>query len=502
MNVFARYLKPKYLKPVLFLLFALYLYSLWGRVPDIDDGWIGELAYWLSQDGQVRSELMRGITLQEDKFVVSNKLFVILGAFSIDIFGFSLYALKSVSLVFLVIFIFLFRQYTLKWKKLFNQEDLIFAWVLLASFPWVFKYSFLFRPELMMMTIGFLAYIFLEKFLEGGKNKTVFLLLAGLFFGLTMSAHLNGLILASAAGVLLIWNKKYLSVIWLVLAAITGFLPYFYDMTSAADFELWRHQFFDSPSLDSLETGPFWLKPLFNFLEEHMRYFHNLEIIPFSVFMLLTLFVGFKNLFKLQPNLSRFALLVALFTGLLAMHKSRQYILLNFPYLLILITLTFKNLKKDGDLWWPINSEKRKSVAQKTLLVVLMAFVVISTVFNVQLASLKFSPEQNRVLAEKYAGAKSSEMNVIAPMTFIFNEIENFNRIQGEVCYIEFQKSDARVNGEGFLQKAKEFDVDLIIISPFYQTILGISEFKKGTEKGGYQVIDNTGQLLIFKRLR
>ena len=502
MNVLSGYLKPKYLKPVLFLLLALYLYSLWGRVPDIDDGWIGELAYWLSKDGHVHSELMRGITLQEEKFVVSNKLFVILGAFFINIFGFSLYVLKSVSLVFLVTFVFIFRQYTLKWKSIFNREDILLAWIILAAFPWVFKYSFLFRPELMMMTIGFLAYIFLEKFLEGGKHKMRFLVLAGLLFGITMSAHLNGLILASAAAVLLIWNKKYIAVIWLGLAAMIGFLPYFYDMTSAADFELWRHQFFDSPSLDSLETGPFWLKPLFNLLEEHMRYFHNMEIIPFSIFMLFTLVLGFNKLVKTQPNLTRFALLVALFTGLIAMHKSRQYILLNFPYLLILITLSVKNLKEDTGYWWPVSSEKRKLLAQKIVFVLLLVFIVISTVFNVQLALVKFSPDQNRILAKKYAGAESSAMNIIAPMTFIFNEIENFNRIQGEVCYIEFQKSDTSVKAEGFLKKAADFDIDLIMITPFYQQILGISNFEKGTKKGGYTVIDKTDQLLVIKRLQ
>lgn len=483
------------------MLFALYLYSLWGRVPDIDDGWIGELAYWLSEDGLVRSELMRGITLQEEKFVVSNKLFVILGALSIGIFGFSLYALKAVSLVFFVIFIILFRQYTLKWKKLFNREDLLLAWIILAAFPWIFKYSFLFRPETMMMTIGFLAYIFMEKFLDGGKNKTGFLLLAGLLFGLTMSVHLNGLILALAAGFLLIWNKKYLSVVWIGLAAMVGFLPYFYDMTTAADFELWSHQFFDSPSLDSLESGPLWFKPLFNLFEEHMRYFHNLEIIPFSVFMLVTLFLSFKNLFKTQTNLSRFALLVALFTGMIAMHKSRQYILLNFPYLLILITLSFKNLKENNKLQWPLNSEKQKSFAQKIVLGLLIIFLLISTVFNFQLALQKFSPEENRILAEKYTGDESSEMNVISPMTFIFNEIEHFNRIQGEVCYIEFQKSDSAVKGQGFLKKAEEFDVELIMLTPFYQQILGVSEFELGTENEGYKVINKTDQLLVFKRL-
>jgi len=479
----------------------LYLYSLWGRVPDIDDGWIGELAYWLAEDGHVRSELMRGITLQEEKFVVSNKLFVILGAFFFFFFGFSLYALKGVSLVFFIIFLFLFSKYTLKWKGIFNKQDLLFAFILLAVFPWTFKYSFLFRPEMMLMTVGFLAYIFLEKFLDEKKRRTGYLLLSGLLFGLAMSAHLNGLILASAAAILLIWNKKYLSVIWFGLAAMVGFLPYFYDMTSAADFELWRHQFFDSPSLDSLQSGPFWLKPVFNLLQEHMRYFHNLEIIVFSMFMIITILAGFKGLLKSQPTLTRFALLVALFTGLIAMHKSRQYILLNFPYMLILITLTFKKLKEGTLTDWPLNTKKRKINFQKTLLVLLLTFLVISTLFNVKLATQKFSPEQNRILAKSYGGEETETMNVIAPMTFIFNEIENFNRIQGEVCYIEFQKADPTIKGEGFLKKADEYDIDLIMISPFYQQILGISAFKPGMNKGNYRVIDKTDDLLVLKRL-
>lgn len=502
MNILSRYLISKYLKPLLFLLFALYVYSLWGRIPDIDDGWIGELSYWLAEDGVVRSELMRGVTLQEEKFVVSNKLFVLLGALSIDTFGFSLYSLKSVSLVFLIVFIGLFSQYTLKWKKLFNQEDLLLALIILFAFYWIFKYSFLFRPEMMLMTFGFGAYILLEKYLESGKGKISYLLLAGFLFGITMSAHLNGLILAAAAAGLLIWNKKYVSVVWLGLAALVGFLPYFYDMTTLADLELWRHQFFDSPSLDSLEKGPFWLKPIFNLLKEHMRYFHNLEIIGFSVFMLITLLVGFKYLFKTHSNISRFALLVAVFTALIAMHKSRQYILLNFPYLLIIIVLTFKSLKENTNLSWPVSKENQKSIFQKVLFLLLIVFLTISTIFNYQLALQKFNPEQNRILAEKYAGNESSKMNIIAPMTFIFNEIENFNRIQGEICFIELQKADKSIIGEGFLEKANEFDIDLIMLSPFYQNILGVSDFETGVEKKGFQVIDKTDQLLVFKRLR
>ena len=63
MKVLAFVYNKYFLYTALLLLVALYLFGLQGRMPDIDDGWIGELVYWKVQDGQVRSELMRGITL-------------------------------------------------------------------------------------------------------------------------------------------------------------------------------------------------------------------------------------------------------------------------------------------------------------------------------------------------------------------------------------------------------------------------------------------------------
>ena len=501
MNLFSIITSKKFLIPTLFLFVTIFIYSLWERIPDIDDAWIGELAYWLAEDGQIRSELMRGITLQEDKFVVSNKLFVLLGAGFINVFGFSLYTLKSISLVFLLLFLFLFRQYTLKWKSLFTKKDFIFALIILFSFPWIFKYSFLYRPELMMMTIGFSGYILLEKYIDENSRNLWILLASGLLFGFTIATHLNGVILVGSAGLLLIWNKKYLSAIWFGLAAIIGFLPYFFDMTSQADFELWRHQFFDSPALDSLVSGPIWMKPLFNLMEEHMRYFDHFEVIAFSVFMLVTLVIGSKHLFKNHPTITRFALLVALLTGLIAMHKSRQYILLNFPYLLILITLTIKGLKENTIKDWPILSAKRASVIKEVVLGLLVIFLISSTFFNFKLAIQKFNPDQNRLLTDTYLFGNSFESNVIAPMTFIFNEIESYNRIQGEVCYIEMQKADPGVKGDGFLRKANEFNVDLIMLSPFYQKILGVDTYKKGSISSHYKVLDKNAELVVFKRL-
>jgi hypothetical protein len=498
MNLLSVILSRKYLLPAFIILLLIFIYSLWGRMPDIDDAWIGVDAYTLAMDGYVHNDLMRGINLQEEFFVVHHKLLNLQGALLIKTFGFSLYTLKSLSLIYFIVFICLFYFYTVKWKQLFNGNDLLFSMVLLFAFPWISKYAFVYRPEIMMMTYGFVGYIFMENYLGSAEKRGWQLFLSGIFFGLTMATHLNGLILATAAFFLLLWNKKFGSVFVYGAGVVLAFLIYFYDYTDLSYFDLWRLQFFNAPYLDSMDSGPAWLKPLFNLLKEHMRYFHNLKIIVYSVFLITTMLVGFKFLYRNQTNLTRFALLVAVMTGILAMHKSRQYFLLNIPYLVILITLTFKALK-DGKITRFVVG--KITTINAILVFLLFVFLLASTFYNIKFSLQKFTPKQNRELALRYADGRESEMNIVAPMSFFFDEVENFKRIQSDLCYIQLQKMDSSVYGKGFLQKASTFDAELIMVEPFYQPLLGIDHFSIGDTTAGYLVIDKTDHSLVFKRL-
>lgn len=502
MNLLTITFSRKFLFPALLILSLVFIYGLWERSPDPDDAWIGEYAYWLEEDGYVHSELMRGNTFQEKQLVVGHKLLNLHGALFIRIFGYSLYTLKTVSLLYFLIFIAIFFMYTVKWKKLFTINQLLFAFVLLISFPWIFKYAFVYRPEIMMMTFGFCGYILLEKFL-GQSNRNLWLLFfSGIFFGLGAATHLNGLILIVSAFLLIFWNERYSAVILFGIGVLIAFSIYFHDYNDTGYFELWRHQFFDSPSLDSLSMGPAWLKPIINLLDEHKRYFHNPMIIVFSVLIISSAIIGYKYLYSNHANITRFALLVAIITGVVAMHKSRQYLLINFPYLVILITLTFSALSENRIKSWVIQNEKQKKIIQKSLVGIYSIFILVSGFYNIQLSLKKFSPVENRIIAEKYTTGNTKHMNIVAPMTFIFNEIKNFNRIQGDLCYYELQKNDTTIKGDGFFHKAKAFDIDLIMLSMKFQKDFGLDIFSTGDTIGEFAFIDKTDQLLVFKRLR
>lgn len=497
MNLLSVFFSKKILIPALLALLVLFIYSLWGRIPDIDDAWIGEYAYWFAEDGYVHSELMRGVNGQEINFVVHHKLFNLNGALFIKLFGFSLYSLKSVSLLYFIVFLLLFYFYTCKWKKLFNKNDFLFSLVIIFSFPWIFKYSFLYRPEVMMMMFGFAGFILLEKFLDDNRRKYWQVVFSGMFFGLSMATHLNGIILITAGFILLVLNRKFKAGFVFGFGVLISFSIYFFDLTDIASLELWKHQFFDSPSLDSINANTIWAKPIINLLKEHMRYFHNLKIIAFSIFLISTLIVGFNYLRKNHTLLLQFAIIVAMITGVVAMHKSRQYLLLNFPYLVILIVLTIKAVYDGKISVFKIGTPNQIA---GLLFILCIVFIGVSFYFNTHLAVQKFSPEQNRKIATTYTEGNESQMKIVSPMVFIFNEIENFKEIQGELCYVELQKMDSTVFGEGFLNCANDFGRDVIIITPYYQELLGISAYNKGDNFENYYVFDKNEELIVFKR--
>ena len=95
----------QFLVLLLCLQIAFFIYSLFIRNVDIDDAWLGEHAYWLAKEGHARSELMRGWFLQEVRLLIHHKLMTLLGMVFIKFFGFSVYTLKSVSLLYFALFI-------------------------------------------------------------------------------------------------------------------------------------------------------------------------------------------------------------------------------------------------------------------------------------------------------------------------------------------------------------------------------------------------------------
>lgn len=483
-------------KVLIVLTLLLFAFSLWHRSPDVDDAWIGEHAYWMAHKGFVKSELMHGITNQENRHIVHHKLFTLNGALFINIFGFSLMTIKSVSLLWLGIFLLIFIRYV---KKELGTDSAWFAFLLITINALIFQYSFVYRPEIMVMTLGFVSYLFLEKAMKQIGDIEL-LIFSGLFAGLAAASHLNGLIFMAAGFLLLIWRKRYKASLIFVASTLPAFALYFYDFTREFNFNYWIYQISDSPALYKSSILPSSFAFIAKLLNEHLRFFHSPKEISLSMLFLFMLIVNYRNL-KSDSNLLKYLLLLILLLSLVSMHTTSKYILLYLPFISLIIIRSFHdfytNRKSEEILKWKFTNR----TAYRWSLVLLGLFVVVHFTWNVNTASEKFNPEKNREFALKHFGQHTNKLNILAPMTFIFNEIGNFNRIQSDLGITEMHKSGLPVYGAGLLNFADSLKLDYLVVTDEFKDRFMIDSLKSTDfATYGYTISDKEEGFIIIKK--
>ena len=274
-----RGLSPGRVRAGLLVLAGLALASLVHRSCFIDDAWLGERAYWLAREGVVRSELFRGQLDYGDRMFVFHKLFTLVGAAFIRLFGWSLYTLKSVSLSFFVAFLVLLWRYCRRFEP---PAVFPLAALVLLAHGLVGFHVFTYRPEVMVMTLGFGSFVLLRSFLEaGGRARLVG---SAVLAGLCVLTHLNGLMFIVAGSLLLGLRRRPGAALLFALVASSVGALYLADAVLAGETAALFRQFRTDSILAERFAGPG--ARLAALLLEHERYFHSRVEISFAVLCL------------------------------------------------------------------------------------------------------------------------------------------------------------------------------------------------------------------------
>jgi hypothetical protein len=431
----------------LVVLAILTLASLYHRSCFIDDAWLGERAFWLAREGVARSELFRGQLDYGERMFVFHKLFALCGAAAVRLFGWSLYVLKSVSLAWFLVFLLLLWRYC---RRFAAPGVLPLTGLLLLGHGLLGLHLFIYRPEVMLMTLGFGSFLLLRRFLEGGGLLHV--LGAATLAGLGVLTHLNGVVFIPAGALLLLVHRRPRAVVLFVFVSAAVGALYLADAAVAGELPSLFRQLRGDPILAERfgDVGG----RVSSALGEHQRYFHSRSEILFSVLLLATVALTARATRLWTDPLLPFVLGLLVPLAVVAPDTQAYYALPALPYLaLIVATGIVRGLPQQARL-------------AHVLVGLLLAAHCLSGAFELGqiIASNEDTASRNRSLAARIGHPGTT---VLATLPFVFNEIETY-RIRGLSYYWvqngfgrdpippEVLFADARAHGARFAVLSRE----------------------------------------------
>ena len=476
------------IKVLLVISILFYIYSLFYRVINIDEPMLGEHAYFLATEGNVKAILFTGTGWEFEQFHY-HKLYIVLGAVLIKLFGFSLYVLKSLSLIFYLIFFWFLYRYYIGKNAIFTTLDFVLCFFLIFINARIFEWSFLFRPEIMLMTLCFASYFYLEKWLQHQKNSYLFL--TSVLAGVSILTHLNGAIVIIAGFLILAIHRHFKEAIIFGCIASLVSLAYFFNINSLQEFQIFWGQFSTDPNLEKSDFSIF--SPLVKIFEEHKRYFHSPKEWSFTILFIVVLASNFKDLRRNHSVLLTYLLILAISLGAIAHGKTAKYALVLFPFVVIIITTGLKYLY-----------DRTKPVKYLSLLVLFVYIGIHSFYIGdlIKQGGVDYTARNERIA--KYMPEKGSNVN--ASSGFLFNQILNYN-VQSPLPLwysgdykASSEKRDyffdfARATGSDYIM------IDFIYDDEFIEELFSPDQFVEGETLYDYEVVANENDFVVLKNI-
>ena len=401
---------------VLLLPGAVILAAFALHVPAIrdDEAWIAEPAYWLMQQGVVRSVLWEGYFLHEQQILVHHFLFVRLTAWLLHVLPWHILSLRLLPfagglLTAFALMVFARNRY--HWPN----RQVLGAGALFLLLPLNFEYLTYYRPEFIVTLFGFGSFWALHREERSWWHTA----LAGALAGAAMLVHLNGLIFALAGGVLLLWERQWKQTLLFGLAAVLAFLPYL--VVILQDLEMFRYQLTSGANSGGQHWR--WYSPFINLLEEHKRLFRGPYTIFTSAFAIAALLVLRKDPGR-DTFLIRYLLVLVAMLGLIAVSKTSQYSMLYYPHVALLLTAA---LRVAPAKW---------AALRKAIRVFFLLTATLFTAFCFGAVGYLLLPQPNTAAINARIAQHLPEGKVcVAPMTFVFNEIDDYKIVTITALY-------------------------------------------------------------------
>lgn len=475
------------IKAAVWVLFVLalivFLSSLYAREITLDDAYFAEQSYWYDVGGYVRTDLFRGILDWEERSFAYHKLHVWQGALLIKLAGWNAYFFKSLPVLYLVFFVLIARFYL---SNFVTRDHTVFVFFLFLLFIHTFiaQYGFEFRPEIMIMTVGFASFVSVRC---GMTRDSLFMIFAGgALAGITALFHLNGIAFVAAGLGLLLVNKAYRELVVFGFAASIAFAPYFIELLPAENFSRFLYQLQNDPAVKADETGVYGY--LLKLVTAPKRFFSHLYEATFTLLFLLVLVVHWKKILRnveLRQVLVYF-LLLELVLAVISPGAKTMYLVYHIPYLLVIISAA---------LYFSLQGDRGRNAFMA--MVALFVLTQLGHTYSIASKRNVSLPDAHAAIMEKYE--IDNEQKILAPVHFIFNEIGNARIESLTSARIRLEAANSPYTLESLMHYAHANDKDYVIVDQGMLRRIDNGLPEIGTIQYRYELVGIENGLYVFR---
>ncbi len=479
---FGSLISGKIFRIILALCTLVFFISLIHRDIQTDENWLGEQSYWFLQEGQVKLKSIPFILNWSEEFLVYHKGIIWIGAVTILVFGWSVYSLKIITLVFFLVSVYIILLLLRK----YDTAVRFMALLLLITVPLMFLRSFEFRPEVFVMSFGLASYFFISKYFQFQSVK--FLILSATLAALAFLCHLNGVIFCVSGFLILVFRSQFKNalVFGIICAPIAS--VYFWPLIYYNNLGEWWNNLRNWPShsfSSQVDQGVWGF--ILKLITEHKRFFWGPEVIGISVLFLLSLITRLKYLWKNHSLIVLYLTINIVALALLGSHKASRYLVYHLPFMAVIISLALTSINKG-----------------KNLLVkyVFSAAILLELSFFFFQAYDTFEKKRNHSLIHRELSEHiEKNSSVIAPWNFIYNEIDNYDIYNFKTYEYLQEQRDEPFTALEILEDLNERQVDYLILNRI------MKEERRNWFKGWdipqntfFKEVFRTNEYLILKR--
>ena len=476
----------KFLIVLLLISIAIALLTLWQRQIGTDDAWFAEQSYWFAQNGYVKSELFRGMNGVEDNHLAYHRLHVWQGALAIKLFDWSAYTFKYIILLYFSIFLFS-SYFFIKNHKIFsNRSEYIIFYLFVFAYAILIKLSFNYRPDIIVMVFGFLSFYMMFSAIKTERlYNSIF---AGIFAGLAVLTHLNGVIFIVAGCMVLLLTKNYRLFWYFAISSLLASLLYFIIIQNRADLLLYLQQMKNNPALSAKDFSVF--GSILKLLTSYKSYFHKGSDATYTLLFIFILWTQ-RNLILNDKSLRIifiYFISVSVSLALVSPGSKSLYLIYGIPYVFLLMAVLYKHMYE-------------QSIArQKVFTVFLCLFFLTQWGESFSLVKKK-TPDMHIMHANvvKSIGMQRGD-RIVAPIVFVFNEMENFT-IQSFHVYRVMSGQRLIKLEQDFFNVASTDQRKYLVLTDHHLRDLRVIKPKKGEHYGNYIYLGLHGPYHSFKHI-